>query len=62
VPKKPEVMSPAGHCRSSPQPSKLGDACYFGLKHFSAAQRLALKLSELTRSDANAASRGVLII
>src|ERR687889_432241 len=45
---KPEVMSPAGHWRQLNAAIEAGaDACYFGLKHFSARAKVGFDLSEL---------------
>lgn len=46
--KKPEVMSPAGHWRQLNAAIEAGaDACYFGLKHFSARAKVGFDLAEL---------------
>src|SRR5438270_8344997 len=45
---KPEVMSPAGHWRQLNAAIEAGaDACYFGLKHFSARAKVGFELAEL---------------
>ena len=47
-PRKPEVMSPAGHWPQLHAAIEAGaDSCYFGLKHFSARAKVGFELSEL---------------
>ena len=46
--KKPEVMSPAGYWPQLNAAIEAGaDACYFGLKHFSARAKVGFELAEL---------------
>ena len=48
VPRKPEVMSPAGYWPQLRAAIEAGaDAVYFGLKHFTARAKVGFDLSEL---------------
>jgi U32 family peptidase len=59
-PKKPEVMSPAGHWPQLHAAIEAGaDACYFGLKHFSARAKVGFELSELPEAMQTLHRRGV---
>jgi putative protease len=59
-PKKPEVMSPAGHWPQLHAAIEAGaDACYFGLKHFSARAKVGFDLSELPEAMRTLHRRGV---
>src|ERR1039457_1626722 len=59
-PKKPEVMSPAGHWPQLNASIEAGaDACYFGLKHFSARAKVGFELSELPEAMRKLHRRGV---
>jgi putative protease len=59
-PKKPEVMSPAGHWPQLNAAIEAGaDACYFGLKHFSARAKVGFELSELPDAMRTLHRRGV---
>src|SRR5947209_19593694 len=59
-PKKPEVMSPAGHWPQLHAAIEAGaDACYFGLKHFSARAKVGFALSELPEAMRTLHRRGV---
>src|SRR5579863_5888366 len=59
-PKKPEVMSPAGHWPQLQAAIEAGaDACYFGLKHFSARAKVGFELSELPEAMRTLHRRGV---
>jgi putative protease len=59
-PKKPEVMSPAGHWPQLNAAIEAGaDACYFGLKHFSARAKVGFELSELPETMRTLHRRGV---
>jgi putative protease len=59
-PKKPEVMSPAGHWPQLQAAIEAGaDACYFGLKHFSARAKVGFELSELAEAMRTLHRRGV---
>ncbi len=59
-PKKPEVMSPAGHWPQLHAAIEAGaDACYFGLKHFSARAKVGFELSELPEAMRILHRRGV---
>ncbi len=59
-PKKPEVMSPAGHWPQLTAAIEAGaDACYFGLKHFSARAKVGFELSELPEAMRTLHRRGV---
>jgi putative protease len=59
-PKKPEVMSPAGHWPQLNAAIEAGaDACYFGLKHFSARAKVGFELSELPEAMRTLHRRGV---
>ena len=61
-PKKPEVMSPAGHWPQLNAAIEAGaDACYFGLKHFSARAKVGFELSELPEAMRTLHRRGVRI-
>jgi len=58
--KKPEVMSPAGHWPQLHAAIEAGaDACYFGLKHFSARAKVGFDLSELPEAMRTLHRRGV---
>jgi putative protease len=58
--KKPEVMSPAGHWPQLAAAIEAGaDACYFGLKHFSARAKVGFELSELPEAMRALHRRGV---
>lgn len=58
--KKPEVMSPAGHWPQLNAAIEAGaDACYFGLKHFSARAKVGFELSELPEAMRMLHRRGV---
>src|SRR4051812_20057000 len=58
--KKPEVMSPAGHWRQLNAAIEAGaDACYFGLKHFSARAKVGFDLPELPEVMRTLHRRGV---
>jgi putative protease len=58
--KKPEVMSPAGHWPQLQAAIEAGaDACYFGLKHFSARAKVGFELSELPEAMRTLHRRGV---
>jgi U32 family peptidase len=57
---KPEVMSPAGHWRQLNAAIEAGaDACYFGLKHFSARAKVGFDLAELPEVMRTLHRRGV---
>lgn len=57
---KPEVMSPAGHWRQLNAAIEAGaDACYFGLKHFSARAKVGFDLAELPEMMRTLHRRGV---
>src|SRR6185295_1321517 len=59
-PKKPEVMSPAGHWPQLNAAIEAGaDACYFGLKHFSARAKVGFELRELPEVVRTLHRRGV---
>jgi U32 family peptidase len=59
-PRKPEVMSPAGHWPQLHAAIEAGaDACYFGLKHFSARAKVGFELSELPEAVRTLHRRGV---
>src|SRR5277367_1763078 len=59
-PKKPEVMSPAGHWPQLNAAIEAGaDACYFGLKHFSARAKVGFELNELPEAMRTLHRRGV---
>src|ERR1700732_3738055 len=59
-PRKPEVMSPAGHWPQLNAAIEAGaDACYFGLKHFSARAKVGFELSELPEAMRALHRRGV---
>jgi putative protease len=59
-PKKPEVMSPAGHWPQLSAAIEAGaDACYFGLNHFSARAKVGFELSELPEAMRTLHLRGV---
>ena len=58
-PKKPEVMSPAGYWPQLNAAIEAGaDACYFGLKHFSARAKVGFELSELPEAMRTLHRRG----
>src|SRR5882724_12644083 len=59
-PRKPEVMSPAGHWPRLHAAIEAGaDACYFGLKHFSACAKVGFELSERPEAMRTLQRRGV---
>ena len=59
-PKKPEVMSPAGYWPQLNAAIEAGaDACYFGLKHFSARAKVGFDLDELPGVVRTLHQRGV---
>ncbi len=59
-PKKPEVMSPAGHWPQLHAAIEAGaDSCYFGLKHFTARAKVGFELSELPEAMRTLHRRGV---
>ncbi len=59
-PKKPEVMSPAGYWPQLNAAIEAGaDACYFGLKHFSARAKVGFELAELPGVVRTLHQRGV---
>src|SRR4029078_4942145 len=59
-PKKPEVMSPAGYWPQLNAAIEAGaDACYFGLKHFSARAKVGFELGELPAVVQTLHRRGV---
>ena len=59
-PKKPEVMSPAGYWPQLNAAIEAGaDACYFGLKHFSARAKVGFDLDELPSVVQTLHRRGV---
>jgi len=58
--RKPEVMSPAGHWPQLNAAIEAGaDACYFGLKHFTARAKVGFDLSELPEVMRTLHRRGV---
>jgi U32 family peptidase len=58
--RKPEVMSPAGHWPQLNAAIEAGaDACYFGLKHFSARAKVGFDLAELPQVMETLHRRGV---
>src|ERR1700723_2549618 len=58
--KKPEVMSPAGHWPELHAAIEAGaDACYFGLKHFTARAKVGFDLNELPEAMRTLHRRGV---
>src|ERR1700745_1915320 len=58
--KKPEVMSPAGHWPQLHAAIEAGaDACYFGLKHFTARAKVGFDLAELPEAMRMLHRRGV---
>jgi U32 family peptidase len=60
VPRKPEVMSPAGYWPQLHAAIEAGaDAVYFGLKHFSARAKTGFSLDELPEVMRTLHSRGV---
>src|ERR1700721_3766248 len=60
IAKKPEVMSPVGHWPQLNAAIEAGaDACYFGLKHFSARAKVGFELSELPEVMRTLHRRGV---
>ena len=60
VSKKPEVLSPAGHWPQLKAAIEAGaDACYFGLKHFTARAKVGFDLSELPDAMRTLHRRGV---
>src|SRR5579864_7921387 len=59
-PRKPEVMSPAGHWPQLRAAIEAGaDAVYFGLKHFTARAKVGFSLEELPEALATLHRRGV---
>src|SRR6202789_2230107 len=59
-PRKPEVMSPAGHWPQLHAAIEAGaDSCYFGLKHFTARAKVGFELSELPEAMRTLHRRGV---
>lgn len=59
-PKKPEIMSPAGHWPQLRAAIEAGaDACYFGLHHFSARAKVGFSLEELPEVMRTLHARGV---
>ena len=59
-PKKPELMSPAGHWPQLQTAIEAGaDAVYFGLNHFSARAKVGFTLSELSEVVETLHARGV---
>jgi putative protease len=60
VPRKPEIMSPAGYWPQLQAAIEAGaDAVYFGLKHFSARAKTGFSLDELPQVMRTLHSRGV---
>jgi U32 family peptidase len=60
VPRKPEVMSPAGYWPQLRAAIEAGaDAVYFGLKHFTARAKAGFSLDELPEAMRTLHSRGV---
>ncbi len=60
VPRKPEIMSPAGYWPQLHAAIEAGaDAVYFGLKHFSARAKTGFSLDELPQVMRTLHSRGV---
>ena len=60
LPRKPEVMSPAGHWPQLHAAIEAGaDAVYFGLKHFSARAKVGFTLAELPEALRSLRGRGV---
>src|SRR6185295_8289811 len=60
VPRKPEVMSPAGYWPQLRAAIEAGaDAVYFGLKHFTARAKVGFSLAELPEVMATLHRRGV---
>ena len=58
--RKPEVLSPAGHWPQLHAAIEAGaDACYFGLKHFSARAKVGFDLGELPEAMRTLHRRGV---
>src|SRR5258708_3265784 len=60
LPRKPEIMSPAGHWPQLEAAIEAGaDAVYFGLKHFSARAKAGFSLDELPQAMRTLHQRGV---
>jgi collagenase-like PrtC family protease len=60
VPRKPEIMSPAGYWPQLHAAIEAGaDAVYFGLKHFSARAKMGFSLDELPQAMRTLHARGV---
>src|SRR5215469_11145642 len=60
VPRKPEVMSPAGYWPQLRAAIEAGaDAAYFGLKHFTARAKAGFSLTELPEVFRTLHQRGV---
>jgi putative protease len=60
APRKPEVMSPAGYWPQLRAAVEAGaDACYFGLKHFTARAKVGFDLDELPEVMRTLHQRGV---
>lgn len=60
APRKPEIMSPAGHWPQLHAAIEAGaDAVYFGLKHFSARAKAGFSLEELPQAMRTLHARGV---
>src|SRR5512140_441762 len=60
VPRKPELMSPAGYWPQLHAAIEAGaDAVYFGLKHFTARAKVGFELSELPDAMRTLHARGV---
>jgi U32 family peptidase len=60
VPRKPEIMSPAGYWPQLQAAIEAGaDAVYFGLKHFSARAKSGFSLEELPQAMRTLHARGV---
>src|ERR687893_718115 len=56
---KPEIMSPAGYWPQLQAAIEAGaDACYFGLKHFSARAKVGFSLDELPEGMSTLHQRG----
>jgi U32 family peptidase len=60
IPRKPEIMSPAGYWPQLQAAIEAGaDAVYFGLKHFSARAKMGFSLDELPQVMRTLHARGV---
>src|ERR1700751_508980 len=60
VPRKPEIMSPAGYWPQLQAAIEAGaDSVYFGLKHFSARAKVGFSLDELPEVMRTLHARGV---